>query len=142
MYHSYTKRNKAHHSTSSVTVFIGFRKCSTQSGLLIVNQSGHYTERVPAGFDRTYYATLSVDGNTNPDRYRGYCARPYTLAPGYPDQGSPAWWYVDLRERYEITKIVIYNGNSDWSKVSADFTCYVIGFIHSTFHYTVHVYVW
>ncbi|KAK2155381.1 hypothetical protein NP493_2083g00008 [Ridgeia piscesae] len=50
-----------------------------------------------------YPAGRAVDGDTNPRMMAGHCAHPDT------DWGKNAWWMVDLKDRYNISRVTIYN---------------------------------
>ncbi|KAK2145088.1 hypothetical protein NP493_4032g00001 [Ridgeia piscesae] len=55
----------------------------------------------------TFPAGRAVDGNTNPDMGAGHCAHPDT------DWGKNAWWMVDLKDTYSISRVIIYNRDSE-----------------------------
>ena len=48
-------------------------------------------------------AGRAVDGNTNPNMGAGHCAHPDTVT------GKNAWWMVDLKDTYNISRVIIYN---------------------------------
>ncbi|XP_035663393.1 pentraxin fusion protein-like [Branchiostoma floridae] len=48
-------------------------------------------------------ARRAVDGNANPDFFRGTCSLTYTR--------DDVWWYVDLEETYAIGEVKIYNND-------------------------------
>ncbi|KAI0218665.1 hypothetical protein LSAT2_029625, partial [Lamellibrachia satsuma] len=50
-----------------------------------------------------YAAEKAVDGNTDPLIYHRHCAHPETPT------GTNAWWMVDFGERYNTSRVVIYN---------------------------------
>ncbi|KAK2184440.1 hypothetical protein NP493_265g00022 [Ridgeia piscesae] len=51
-------------------------------------------------------AGRAVDGDTNPHMGAGHCAHPDT------DWGKNAWWMVDLKDTYNISRVIIYNRDS------------------------------
>ncbi|KAK2184446.1 hypothetical protein NP493_265g00032 [Ridgeia piscesae] len=54
----------------------------------------------------SYPAGRAVDGDTNPHMGAGHCAHPDT------DWGKNAWWMVDLKDTYNISRVIIYNKDS------------------------------
>ncbi|KAK2155747.1 hypothetical protein NP493_2045g00016 [Ridgeia piscesae] len=55
----------------------------------------------------SFPAGRAVDGNTNPNMAAGHCALPDT------DWGKNAWWMVDLKDAYNISRAIIYNRDSE-----------------------------
>ncbi|KAI0213978.1 hypothetical protein LSAT2_000930 [Lamellibrachia satsuma] len=80
--------------TACQTGNVAYNKPSSQS-------IGSWGGSFPAG--------RAVDGNTNPSMARGHCAHPDT------DWGRNAWWLVDLRETYNISRVIIFNRDAGGS---------------------------
>ncbi|KAK2148334.1 hypothetical protein NP493_3235g00000 [Ridgeia piscesae] len=60
----------------------------------------------PYGFGGTYPAGRAVDGDTNPSMAAGHCAHPDT------DWGKNAWWMVDLKGTYNLSRVM---HTQDWT---------------------------
>ena len=50
-----------------------------------------------------FRAQKAVDGKTDPVMNHRHCAHPYALT------GTNAWWMVDFGEKYNTSRVVIYN---------------------------------
>ena len=77
----------------------------------MANQSGENGNY----WSKTYPASFAVDGDTNPDFDHNSCAHPYD------DQGTNAWWMVDLGQKYSISSVVIYNRKNRYSEDNISF---------------------
>ena len=66
-----------------------------------------------------FTADRAVDGNTDPDVYHNHCALLDSLSPNI-----PCWWYVELGDVYQITKVILYNRREVYSarKISTVFS--------------------
>ena len=88
------------HLLARYRIFIPFVVTGNVAYANSANQSiGDYGGRFPAG--------LAVDGNTSPDMAAGHCAHPDT------DTGKNAWWMVDLEDTYNMSRVIIYNRDSE-----------------------------
>ena len=74
--------------------------------VVIGNVAYAKSTRQSAG-DVSYPSGRAVDGDTNPHMGAGHCALASISG------GRNAWWMVDLNDTYNISRVIIYNTDSE-----------------------------